>query len=347
MIEYVTGNILESKAECLINTVNCEGYMGKGIAYQFKQAFPENFLGYEKVCKKGLLRPGKLFIFEEKNKIIINFPTKDKWRNKSTLNMIEDGLDELVRVLKLEEPSSVAIPPLGCGNGGLLWPEVKPLIESKISILETTKFYIYEPSKYYSANISSAPKMNVSHLILMLLKMGLVKYNKTFLQKSSYFFNIYLGENFFEFHRATYGPYSRVVDYLSKQIKEYQEFYKVNTDQAYLLCMQTLVSASILNKLERYKKEVYKSLDFVNKVKNTRDLELVATVCYIIQEKRELEVDDIYKELDFWLKRKAQLFSTTDVKNAIEILLENGLIYYTLMNTLHIRENEALFHSID
>ena len=93
MFFYTTGDLLQSDAEALVNTVNCEGYMGKGIAYQFKLKFPNNNKDYVKACKNGTLRPGKLHVYKESEKIIINFPTKDKWREKSRMEYIEDGLD--------------------------------------------------------------------------------------------------------------------------------------------------------------------------------------------------------------------------------------------------------------
>ena len=99
MFFYTTGDLLQSDAEALVNTVNCEGYMGKGIAYQFKLKFPNNNKDYIKACKSGVLRPGKLHFYREAGKIIINFPTKDKWREKSQIKYIEDGLDSLILLI--------------------------------------------------------------------------------------------------------------------------------------------------------------------------------------------------------------------------------------------------------
>lgn len=129
MITYVTGDLLQSEAQCLVNTVNCEGYMGKGIAYQFKLAFPENNASYVRACKNGTLHIGTLHHFQEKGKIIVNFPTKDRWRAKSKLEYIEIGLDQLFDLIEELNISSIAIPPLGSGNGGLVWSDVKQLIE--------------------------------------------------------------------------------------------------------------------------------------------------------------------------------------------------------------------------
>ena len=128
MIEYRTGNMFESDADCLVNTVNCEGYMGKGIAYQFKMRFPENNKQYVKECRSGILKPGTLFVFKEEGKTIINFPTKEKWREKSKEEYIVSGMKELVRLLPGLGVKTIAIPPLGCGNDGLNWDRVKKII---------------------------------------------------------------------------------------------------------------------------------------------------------------------------------------------------------------------------
>ena len=130
MIKYVTGDILESKAQALVNTVNTVGVMGKGIALQFKKIFPHNFKAYAEACKKGELQIGKSLIFKDINlntgeKIIINFPTKRDWRKPSEYSFISEGLDDLIHVLEENEIRSVAIPPLGAGNGGLEWERVK------------------------------------------------------------------------------------------------------------------------------------------------------------------------------------------------------------------------------
>ncbi|BDA66568.1 hypothetical protein CAL7716_007340 [Calothrix sp. PCC 7716] len=133
MIESKQGNLLEENAEALVNTVNCVGIMGKGIALQFKRAYRENFYEYEKACKANQVQPGKMFIFQTNSlfhpKYIINFPTKQHWKNPSKIEDIKSGLISLVAEVQRLSITSIAIPPLGCGNGGLDWNLVKPLIE--------------------------------------------------------------------------------------------------------------------------------------------------------------------------------------------------------------------------
>src|SRR5690554_4544511 len=151
MINYKTGNLLESEAEALVNTVNTVGVMGKGIALQFKNRFPNNFKIYAKACKDQSLTVGKLLVTEESSllsgkKLIVNFPTKTNWRLPSEYQYIEDGLRELARFIVERGIKSIAIPPLGAGNGGLEWIKVKTLIEKHLNDLDCD-IQVYEPGK--------------------------------------------------------------------------------------------------------------------------------------------------------------------------------------------------------
>lgn len=135
-IKVITGNLLNSKCNTLTNTVNCVGVMGKGIALDFKKKYPEMFSDYLKRCKAGLLKPGEPYIFEDIFGFkILNFPTKDDWRNPSKLSYIEKGLDWICEHYEEYNIDSLAIPALGCGNGGLKWEVVGPLMYKKLSIL--------------------------------------------------------------------------------------------------------------------------------------------------------------------------------------------------------------------
>src|SRR5277367_4019339 len=133
MIEYRTGDILTADAEGLVNTVNCVGIMGRGIALQFKNAFPANFKAYAAACRRNEVQPGRMFVFETgtfTNSKYINFPTKRHWRGKSRIEDIEAGLNDLAGEIRVREIRSIAIPPLGSGLGGLNWAEVRARIEA-------------------------------------------------------------------------------------------------------------------------------------------------------------------------------------------------------------------------
>lgn len=149
MIEFKQGDLLKADTEALVNTVNTVGVMGKGIALQFKQAFPENFRAYKKACDAKQVQPGQMFTFATGNlfnpRYIINFPTKRHWRDKSRLEDIKTGLRALVVEVQQLGIQSIAIPPLGCGNGGLDWSDVKPMITAAFASLPDVRVFIFEP----------------------------------------------------------------------------------------------------------------------------------------------------------------------------------------------------------
>lgn len=149
MIEVTSGDILKADADALVNTVNCVGAMGRGIALQFRNAFPENFTAYAAACKRGGVRPGQMFVFATGRisgpRYVINFPTKRHWRGKSLMEDIESGLVALVEEVVRLKLRSIAIPPLGCGLGGLSWPDVKSRIETCVAALPDVRVLLFEP----------------------------------------------------------------------------------------------------------------------------------------------------------------------------------------------------------
>lgn len=150
MIKLTQGDLLkQNDVDAIVNTVNCVGVMGKGIALQFKNKWPDNFAKYAAACKAGQVRPGRMFIHDAgglvKPNYVINFPTKDHWRGASKIEFIRDGLVDLVTQVRRLGIRSIAIPPLGCGNGGLDWAEVRPLIESAFQVLPDVEVRLFEP----------------------------------------------------------------------------------------------------------------------------------------------------------------------------------------------------------
>ena len=149
MIEFTSGDILKDDSEAIVNTVNCVGIMGRGIALQFKNAWPENFRAYEAACKREEVQPGRMFVFDTEQltspRYIINFPTKRHWRGKSRIEDIDAGLVALVRTITDRGLRSIAIPPLGSGLGGLDWTVVRPRIEAAMVALPDVRVRIYEP----------------------------------------------------------------------------------------------------------------------------------------------------------------------------------------------------------
>jgi len=220
MIELKKGNILETDAEALVNTVNCVGHMGKGIALQFKKAFPENFKAYQSACRKNEVQPGSMFVHETNSmwnpKYIINFPTKRHWRGKSKAEDIESGMKALVAVIRERGITSVAIPPLGCGLGGLDWNVVRPIIEHALDELPHVDVTLFEPSGAPEAKKmpvgTRRPHMTVARALFVKLMQNYSRfsYRLTLLeiQKLAYFLQE-AGEPLkLNYKAGFYGPYA-------------------------------------------------------------------------------------------------------------------------------------------
>jgi O-acetyl-ADP-ribose deacetylase (regulator of RNase III) len=221
MIEIAKGNILEADAEALVNTVNCVGFMGKGIALQFKQAFPSNFKAYEAACRAGGVVPGRMFIFDNEQLInpryIINFPTKRHWRGKSRMSDIRSGLKALVSDVRRLGVRSIAVPPLGCGLGGLDWGEVRPLIERAFAELsDDVRVLLFEPIGTPDPKVmpvrTARPHMTPARALFIKLMdaYAALEYSRTLLevQKLAYFLQE-AGEPLrLKYEPGHYGPYA-------------------------------------------------------------------------------------------------------------------------------------------
>lgn len=231
MIELTRGNLLTADVEAVVNTVNCVGYMGKGIALQFKQAFPENFAAYQQACARGEVRPGRMFVFETRllhgPKCIINFPTKRHWRGRSRLEDIRDGLVALVEEIRTRNIRSIAVPPLGCGNGRLDWRVVRPLIEAALRPLESVRVVLYEPAGAPEARSmpvrTAPPGMTVARaLFVQVMNQYLtLSYRLTLLeiQKLAYFLQE-AGEPLrLRYEAGLYGPFAANLNKVLERIE--------------------------------------------------------------------------------------------------------------------------------
>jgi O-acetyl-ADP-ribose deacetylase (regulator of RNase III) len=220
MIKLVSGNLLEAPAEALVNTVNCVGYMGKGIALQFKQAYPANFRAYEARCKAGEVVPGRMLVHDQgmlaEPRYVINFPTKRHWRGKSRMDDIDAGLKALVQEVRERGIRSIAIPPLGCGLGGLRWDEVRPRIEAAFSALPDVEVLLYAPSGAPKADTmpvrTERPRMTAARALFIKLMdaYAALDYRRTLLeiQKLAYFLQLSGEPLRLRYEPGIYGPYA-------------------------------------------------------------------------------------------------------------------------------------------
>lgn len=164
MIIFKDGDIFKDTSEAIVNAVNCVGVMGKGIALKFKENYPNNYTIYKTACDHKEVKIGKMFVYKESNKLIINFPTKEHWRNDSKLEYIEEGLKDLVKVLQSLNIESIAMPAIGCGSGGLNWNRVKKTIEKYLTDVDMN-IVVYSP---VGINKSKGEmKMSVNYLVVV------------------------------------------------------------------------------------------------------------------------------------------------------------------------------------
>jgi O-acetyl-ADP-ribose deacetylase (regulator of RNase III) len=224
MTRFLQGNLLDAPTEAMVNTVNTVGVMGKGIALMFKEAFPDNFRSYDEAVKRKEVRIGRMFVTENRTldgpKWLINFPTKKHWRQPSQLEWIVDGLRDLRRVIEEKRIRSIALPPLGCGNGGLDWSEVRPEIERALGGLDDVDVWVFEPTPKYQnvAKRTGVKKLTPARVLVaeMIRRYWVLGIECTYLevQKLGWFLERTIHELELEdpldlrFVADRYGPYS-------------------------------------------------------------------------------------------------------------------------------------------
>ena len=341
MINEAQGNLIEADVEALVNTVNCVGFMGKGIALQFKRAFPDNFTAYERACKADDVEPGKMCVYETRRlvnpKYIINFPTKRHWRGKSRIEDIESGLRALVSEVKRLGIQSIAVPPLGCGNGGLEWSTVKPMILSAMGELPTVDVLLYAPRGAPDPRKmpvrTKPPKLTVARALVLQL-MSLYKevgYSLTLLeiQKLAYFLQEADEPLRLRYEKGIYGPYAtnlnKVLELLEGHfIRGYGDSPKPETDIE-LMAKASERSARFLEN----NKESLERLDRVNSLiegfQTPYGLELLSSVHWVSKhDSQAVDAETIVRSVHDWNDRKRRLMKPSHIKVAWQQLDEAG-----------------------
>lgn len=327
MIHFTKGNILESEAQALVNTVNTEGVMGKGIALQFKKAFPHNFKMYQEACKNRSIGIGKLLAIRDESllggkKIVINFPTKTTWRKPSEYSYIEEGLKDLISIIDQQNISSIAIPPLGAGQGGLNWEKVKSILKDRLSNVDVDIF-IYEPTDKIKEELKKERvKLTPSRAMLLALLYELVR-NGEFAsefaaEKIAYFLQKFGAkeEMKLEFQSNFYGPYSskvrHVLYYLNgSYLKGYSAKDKKPFEEVEMIMEGEVDVIRFLNQTEnkKYLQIVEKTKTFLEGFYSNFALELLSTVDFIEREFQLKEESAIREKIENWSDRKKMLFS--------------------------------------
>jgi O-acetyl-ADP-ribose deacetylase (regulator of RNase III) len=340
MIYFLTGDLLSSKAQALVNTVNTVGVMGKGIALQFKERFPHNFKVYKKACDSQDIHPGKMLVVHETTtldgeKIIVNFPTKTDWKQKSSYAYIESGLQDLVQVIKQERIRSIAIPPLGCGNGGLKWDKVKPMIELYMSKVDIEVF-VYEPNEavkqvLQQQQVKKDDKLTPARAMLLYALFAYESMGEEaslfVANKLSYFLQR-LGENLrlnFVAHR--YGPYAPEVAHVLYRLngvylagleqKEAKAFEPLRLQYGRLKEVQAYIAKNLTSE---QRQRLDNLLFLITGFESTLSLEVLATVDFILNEDNSLSAEAVFKRVQEWSDRKKKLIKERYVTIAIEQL---------------------------
>lgn len=342
MIEHTQGNLLSADAEALVNTVNCFGYMGKGIALQFKQAFPENFKAYQRACKAEEVRPGKMFVFETGNLVnpryIINFPTKNHWRGKSRMQDIEQGLQDLIAVIRKLNIRSVAIPPLGSGLGGLDWQEVKPRIEAAFADLADVHVLLYEPKGAPEAARmpvrTRRPHLTVARALFISLmdRYGALDYRRTLLeiQKLAYFLQE-AGEGLrLGYEKGLYGPYAHN---LNKVLETLEGHYTRGFGDSQKPDTEIELMQGAVDEAERFLTEYQESRERLDQVtgliagfETPYGMELLSSVHWVAthDERPVSNADEAVEAVHAWNDRKRSMFQPKHIRVAWRHLEDNG-----------------------
>ena len=344
MIKFKKGNLLNEDVEALVNTVNCVGVMGRGVALQFKERFPANFKAYAKACEIEDVKPGKMFVFETGElinpRIIINFPTKRHWREKSRIQDIVDGLKDLKNVIIREDIKSIALPPLGCGLGGLDWNDVRPLIEEFAKTFEDINIIVYEPKLTPEMRIinknDAVPKMTPGRAILITLMQqylkGLLDTEITLIevQKLLYFVQE-AGEPLrLNYIKGKYGPYADNLRHVIQKIDgHYLTGYGYNGDNPYkplhLISGAVEKAQLALQQAESSRKHLEKVAKLVDGFESAFGLELLATVHWNYKYQNANTLEQVIKDVYEWGIKKEK-FSKMQIEIAYKKLVEQGWI---------------------
>ncbi|MEM8484003.1 MAG: macro domain-containing protein [Bacteroidota bacterium] len=351
MIHLKRGNLLEASAEALVNTVNCVGVMGKGIALQFKQAYPENYKIYKKVCDQHALKTGMMLVHDrgglEKSadppRYIINFPTKNHWRGKSKMADIESGLQALIEEIHTREIKSIAIPPLGCGNGGLNWNDVRTRIEQAFAVLPDVEVQLFAPGNAPTADKipirTKKPNMTQGTALIVFLmalykvmnyKIGLLEIQKLlyFLQASGVPLKL-------DFKKERYGPYAEAVHHmLQRMAGHYIEGYGDRADIKTELTLSPNAISEAKKWLEQQEERELLSShltrirELAEGFESPYGMELLASTHWVFQEDGETAKDPekAIAALHAWNERKRKQLKPEHIIVAWDHLRELGWV---------------------
>lgn len=344
MIHATKGNILQADAEALVNTVNCVGIMGRGIAAQFKDAFPANFKEYKAACDRGEVQPGRMFVHQTGSltnpRFVINFPTKRHWKGKSRIEDIVSGLEALKVVIEEHGIRSIAIPPLGSGLGGLNWADVRPLIVKALGEIDDLDVWLFEPNssspEKSKAMNHKQPNWTVGRALMVSLmdryQMAILDPFLSLLEvhKLLYLAQVAGQPLKLTFDKGLYGPYGKEVRHVLKVTEGY--FTSGFDGEADRPDMQlTLVPGAVkdatafLSGHREVQELLGKVANLVEGWETPHGLELLTTVHWVVTHEGAGSIESITAKTYAWNDRKKK-FTPRQIRLAYEQLLTTGWI---------------------
>ena len=344
MITLMRENFFNADVEALVNTVNCVGVMGRGIALQFKKRFPKNFDEYAIACQQKEVIPGKMFVHRTGSMInprfIINFPTKRHWRGTSRIEDIESGLSDLKQVIIRNAIKSIAIPPLGCGLGGLDWKIVRPKIENALQDLTDVKILLFEPGNAPQADqmvhSTKKPMMTIGRAALLELIQqylrGLLDPYITLLEvhKLMYFLQESGEPLRLNYKKSFYGPYANNLRHVLNLVEGhfisgYADGGDDPTKNLTIIPDAAEEAARYLKKYPETSAKIQKVGLLVEGFESAFGLELLATVHWLIAKENIRALNDIVAAVHNWNKHK-QIFSARQIEIAARRLQDKGWV---------------------
>ena len=342
MIEFTQGDILKTEADALVNTVNCVGVMGRGIALQFRKAYPENFKAYKKACDAKQVQPGTMFVHDLNSlylpRYIINFPTKRHWKNKSQIEDIQAGLEDLVTVVRDRQIRSIAIPPLGCGLGGLDWEQVRELIIDAFQSLPDVKVLLFEPMGAPAASVmakeTKVPNMTVGRAALLGLMRrylaAVMDPTVTLLEVHKLmYFQQEAGEPLrLQYEKAPYGPYAKNLRHVLSHIEgHFITGYggaEDRPDKPLELDIQAVDEAvAFLESYQETQERFDRVANLIQGFETPFCMELLSTVHWVVMKEGAGTVEETVGKVHQWNRRKL-MFKSRHIEIARARLLDAG-----------------------
>lgn len=338
MIEYKNGDILREDVEAIVNTVNCVGIMGRGLALQFKNKFPQNFKEYQLACTNKEVQLGKMFVHQTGQlinpKYIINFPTKGHWKQNSKIEDISNGLDDLITIIEKYSIKSIAIPPLGSGLGGLDWNQVKKLIEEKLKNINCT-IILFEPleQKIEKSITKEIPKMTAGRAALIGLMdrylQGLMDPFISLIEvhKLMYFMQESGEELRLKYKKAQFGPYADNLRHVLNTIEGhfisgYEDGGDAPTKQLKLIPKAVEDAKNYLTNKKNTNENFVKVAKLVDGFETPFGLELLSTVHWVVKNENASNLEEVISKIYNWNERKKH-FSRKQIQIALDTLVKN------------------------